>query len=152
MSASSVIRPHVAPYTALGTTNWAAWLADFEANLHASGYRRYRQLFKKADFAWWKSFGTARQRLYQVGVLFYDFRLFNHRNADLDRIGIEYVCLLCGTNERVELMSGQGMDIPGFEAMAKAFYQAVQPFTMPRRLPARRPAGRANGAPEKQRP
>lgn len=105
------------------------WLKSLENDLKQRGYRRFVQNFKSEDFAYWKTFYSNDSKIYQVGLLFYDFRKFQDRLMyGYNPISITYNCLLIG-DHRVELtVSKQTITIEEFEQMAKGFYIALTPF------------------------
>jgi hypothetical protein len=55
-----------------GSTSWDEWLLETETKLKEVGYRRYVQKHKSEDFCYWKTFKNGEDKIYQIGILFYD--------------------------------------------------------------------------------
>jgi hypothetical protein len=108
--------------------DWDKWLIDMEASLKLSGYRRYNQYFKSEDFAYWKSFYDDDLNIYQVGVLFYDFRKYIDIDPNANRISIQYECMLI-CDDRIDLSTSKRIEVFEFEKMAKTFYEAMSKYT-----------------------
>lgn len=104
------------------------WLNRTEKNLVELGYRKYSQDYKGEDFCYWKTFyGIDGKEIYQVGVLFYDFRKHIAFAEAANRIGIQYDCMLLN-GSRIDLSVGKEIDLPEFESMAKVFYESMKQY------------------------
>jgi len=55
---------------------WDDWLQQTEIQLQKLGYRKYYQKLKQEDFAYWKIFYNGSEKIYQIGLYFYDFRKY----------------------------------------------------------------------------
>ena len=73
-----------------GSTSWDEWLSETETKLKEVGYRKYVQNYKNEDFYCWKTFKNGEDKIYQIGILFYDFRKYADRDPYANRIGIIY--------------------------------------------------------------
>jgi hypothetical protein len=105
--------------------DWDAWLMEVEANLSKSGYRRYNQNLRSEDFAYWKTFYKKEKKIYQVGILFYDFRKYGDLNVH--QISVQWQCiLLC--DDRIDLSVSKEIEVAEFEEMAKTFYEAMSQY------------------------
>ena len=103
---------------------WTAWLNVLENTLKDKGYRKYNQSHKKEDFAYWKTIRNKKgQKIYQIGILFYDFRKY----ADNERIGLLFECMLIG-GDRIDLSVSKDISIDTFENMCKKFYSYMKSF------------------------
>ncbi len=110
-----------------GKDDLDSWLSEFEENLKAIGYKRYNQKYKNENFSYWKTYNIGSLRIYQVGILFYDYREFTHRNENAHRIGLTFECQLLGLN-RIDMTVSKDIDLPEFEEMAVSFYDAMRQF------------------------
>lgn len=115
------------PSESEGVMDWNGWLAEFESNLKELGYIKYVQHFRRETFAYWKNICEGDTEIYQVGILFYDFRKHSDTDPRANRIGIQYECLLIG-DERVDMSVCLDIDVPVFELMAKSFHEAMCKF------------------------
>lgn len=121
------VKPLMQQHTINGSTNWDSWLLEFETNLKELGYRKYVQNYKNEDFCYWKTFKNGDDKLYQIGVLFYDFRKYAERDPNANRIAIMYHCmLLC--DDRIDMDVSKEIDLSEFEAMSKTFYEAMSQY------------------------
>lgn len=112
-----------------GSTDWDSWLLEFETNLKELGYRKYVQNYKNEDFCYWKTFKNGDDKLYQIGVLFYDFRKYAERDPNANRISVMYQCmLLC--DDRIDMDVSKEIDLSEFEAMSKTFYKAMSQYCL----------------------
>lgn len=106
------------------STSWDGWLSEMETKLKELGYRRYVQNHKNEDFCYWKTFKNGENTIYQIGILFYDFRKYVERDPYSNRIGIMYECmLLC--EDRIDMCVSKNIYLVEFENMAKTFYEAM---------------------------
>lgn len=104
------------------------WLNDTEKKLVELGYRKYAQNYKGEDFCYWKTFyNNGGEKIYQVGILFYDFRKHIAWGEAANRIGMQYDCMLLG-GSRIDLSISKEIDLPEFEVMAKEFYESMKKF------------------------
>ena len=76
------------------------------------------------DFCYWKPFKNGEAKMYQVGVLFYDFRKYADRDPMSNRIGTMFQCLLI-CEDRIDLTVSKNIDVIEFENMAKTFYETM---------------------------
>ena len=107
-----------------GSTDWDEWLSETETKLKELGYRRYVQNRKDEDFCYWKTFNSGEDKIYQIGLLFYDFRKYSDRDPYANRIGIMYECMvLC--EDRIDMYVSKNIDLVEFENMAQTFYGAM---------------------------
>lgn len=121
------VKPLMQQHTINGSTNWDSWLFEFETNLKELGYRKYVQNYKNEDFCYWKTFKNGDDKLYQIGVLFYDFRKYAERDPNANRIAVMYQCmLLC--DARIDMDVSKEIDLSEFEAMSKTFYEAMSQY------------------------
>jgi hypothetical protein len=117
------------PSESEGVMDWDGWLAEFESNLKELRYTKYTQHFKTSTFAYWKSFYDEDAKIYQVGILFYDYRKQSDTDPRANRIGVQYECLLIGRH-RIDLSVSKDIDVPEFELMAKDFYEAMWKYCL----------------------
>jgi hypothetical protein len=91
------------------------------------GYRKFFQNHKNEDFCYWKTFKNGEDKIYQIGLLFYDFRKYADRDPMANRISVMYQCmLLC--DDRIDIDVSKDIDLPEFELMAKTFYEAMSQY------------------------
>ena len=110
-----------------GSTSWDEWLSETELKLKELGYRRYVQNHKNEDFCYWKTFKNGDDKIYQIGLLFYDFRKYADRDPFANRIGVMYQCrLLC--DDRIDMCVSKNIDLNEFELMSKTFYEAMSQY------------------------
>ena len=110
--------------------SWDEWLEKTESFLKEQGYRKYSQGFKNCDFAYWKSFNRQdewQDKIYQVGLLFYDFRVYQKGFNIPERIGIQYECML-QCEYRIDLSVSKDISLEEFEKMSEAFYLSMGEF------------------------
>jgi hypothetical protein len=108
-------------------TSWNDWLEQTETALKEIGYRRYVQNHKNEDFCYWKTFKNGEDKLYQIGILFYDFRKYADRDPFANRIGIQYECMLLG-DDRIDMSVSKNIDLTEFENIAQSFYEVMAKF------------------------
>ncbi len=110
-----------------GSTSWDEWLYETETKLKEIGYRRYVQNHKNEDFCYLKTFKNGEDKVYQIGILFYDFRKYADRDKFANRIGIMYECMvLC--EDRIDMCVSKNIDLVEFENMAQTFYVAMSQY------------------------
>jgi hypothetical protein len=97
------------------------WLEKTETALKELGYSKYSQDLKNEDFAYWKSFYKNDDKIYQVGVFFYDFRKYGH-----ERIGISYETIFINIDARIDLSVIKNITISEFEQMSETFYNSMK--------------------------
>lgn len=102
------------------------WLSQMELKLKERGYHRYVQNYKREDFAYWKTFKNGENNIYQIGILFYDWRKYDV--IDSGRIGILYECMLCGDGRVDMTVSKDDIDLIEFEKMSKTFYETMSKY------------------------
>jgi hypothetical protein len=110
-----------------GSTSWDEWLSETETKLKELGYRRYVQNHKNEDFCFWKTFKNGEDKIYQIGILFYDFRKYADRAPYANRIGIMYECMVLG-EDRIDMCVSKNIDLVEFENMAQTFYGAMSQY------------------------
>jgi hypothetical protein len=110
-----------------GSTSWDEWLSEMETKLKEIGYRRYVQNYKNEDFCYWKIFKNGQDKIYQIGILFYDFRKYADRDSYANRIGIMYECMILG-DDRIDMCVSKNIDLFEFEKMAQTFYEAMSQY------------------------
>ena len=111
-----------------GSTSWDEWLSETETKLKELGYRRYVQNHKNEDFCYCKTFKNGEDKIYQIGILFYDFRKYADRDPYANRIGIMYECMVLG-EDRIDMCVSKNIDLVEFENMAQTFYGAMSQYT-----------------------
>jgi hypothetical protein len=110
-----------------GSTSWDEWLSETETKLKELGYRRYVQNHKNEDFCYWKTFKNGEDKIYQIGILFYDFRKYADRDPNTNRIGIMYECMVLG-DDRIDMCVSKNIDLVEFENMSQTFYEAMSQY------------------------
>jgi hypothetical protein len=110
-----------------GSTSWDEWLSETEIKLQEIGYRGYVQNHKNEDFCYWKTFKNGQDKIYQIGILFYDFRKYADRDPYANRIGIMYECMILG-DDRIDMCVSKNIDLFEFEKMAQTFYEAMSQY------------------------
>lgn len=105
--------------------SWDEWLSAVELGLREMGYFKYNQRIKREDFAFWKSFWIDDEKAYQVGILFYDFRKHGVDSPGFHRIGVQFECLFCEIDSRIDLSVSKEISLTDFEEMAKTFYDSM---------------------------
>jgi hypothetical protein len=103
-------------------TFWDEWLSETESKLKEIGYNKYNQNLKGEDFCYWKTFMNDQDRIYQIGILFYDYRKFG-----VQGIGVMYECMLLGY-DRIDMSVSKNIDLPEFEKMSETFYRAMSQY------------------------
>lgn len=99
------------------------WIDKYEKKYLDMGYHKYIQHYKSEDFAYWKTFREGDMKLYQTGILIYDFTKYGE-----NRIGTQYECMILGDN-RIDLtVCDHTIEIEGFEIMARTFYEAMKHY------------------------
>ncbi len=121
------INPPLLVVDVVGFTSWNDWLSETESKLIEFGYRKYKQNYKHEDFCYWKVFKDGENKIYQVGVLFYDFRKYVDRDPYSNKIGIMYECILLG-EDRIDMCVSKNIDLVEFEYMAKEFYLTMKKY------------------------
>ena len=110
-----------------GSTSWDEWLSETETKLKEIGYRRSVPNHKNEDFCYRKTFKNGEDEIYQIGILFYDFRKYADRDPYANRIGIMYECMLLG-EDRIDMCVSKNIDLVEFENMAQAFYKVMSQY------------------------
>lgn len=117
--------PKLIPMRAMYT--WGEWLTETEKGLKYLGYSRFEQEYKDEDFTYWKVFYSGDERIYQIGISFYDFRKHTNKLSLPNRIGVEYECMILNLDTRVCLTMGSSLTLPDFETMSMEFYDLMKP-------------------------
>lgn len=107
---------------------WDEWLEKMDLYLKGIGYKKYVQNFKKEDFAYWKSFEIDGEKVYQIGLLFYDFRPYADRDPGADRISIQFECMFTEIDCRIDLAVSKDIWLFDFQDMALTFYNAMKQY------------------------
>lgn len=107
---------------------WNEWLESTEKFLKERNYTRYNQNYKNEDFAYWKSFYQEDKKIYQIGLLFYDFRKFADRHSSADKISIQFECIILDIDASVRFCICDDLTIEKFEEMANKFYETMKEF------------------------
>lgn len=110
-----------------GSTSWDEWLYETETKLKELGYRRYVQIHKNEDFCYWKTFKNGEDKIYQIGILFYDVRKYADRDPYVNKIGIIYECMVLG-EDRIDMCVSKNINLVEFENMAQTFYEAMSQY------------------------
>jgi len=118
------VKPLLQQYTINDSIDWDKWLIEYETNLKELGYRKFGQNYKKENFSYWKTFRNGKDEIYQIGLLFYDFREYADRDPMANRIGVMYECMLM-YDDRIDMTVSKDIDLPEFESMTKTFYEAM---------------------------
>jgi hypothetical protein len=108
-------------------TSWDEWLSETETRLKEIGYKRYIQNHKHEDFCYWKTFKNGEDKIYQIGILFYDFRKYADRDPYSNRISIMYECMCLG-DDRIDMSVSKNITLVEFENMAQTFYEKMVKF------------------------
>ena len=106
-------------------TSWDEWLFETEHKLKKIGYKKYVQNHKSEDFAYWKTFKNGEDEIYQIGILFYDFRKYADHDTVANRIGIMYECMLLGEG-RIDMSVSKNIGLEEFENMAQMLYRTFK--------------------------
>jgi len=107
--------------------DWDVWLLNLDTEIKQFGYKKYNQNLRKEDFAFFKTFYKEEEKIYQIGVLVYDFRKYMHFNSSANYIGIQYECMLIGDN-RIDMSVSKAISLATFEEMALAFYERLNKY------------------------
>lgn len=111
------------------SSDWDEWLEKTENKLNEIGYEKYNQNHKREDFAYWKPFYRKDDKVYQIGIFFYDFRKYRHHDTAANYISVAYECMLLGNGNRIVLEVEKGdMTVLKFEEMGKDFYYSMLPY------------------------
>jgi len=110
----------------INATSWDEWLELIDKELNNAGYRKYKQIIKSSDFQYWKSFYADNEKIYIVGLLFYDFRKYQSQDPNANIISIDYECMLLdGFGGRVDMSVSRNIKLEKFEKMSKDFHDAM---------------------------
>jgi hypothetical protein len=100
---------------------WDEWLVATEDALEKRGYTKYKNHSERSDFSYYKTFYRGEEKIYQVGLLFYDFRKFERADTCANRIGVDFKCyIIC--DDHVCMTVNKDMSIEEFEELARVFY------------------------------
>lgn len=101
--------------------DWDKYLIDIDKEFKIKGYKKFNQNYKSEDYSYWKTVKDEDgNKLYQVGLLIYDFRKYVGRH----HISIAYCCILFSEG-RIELNVSEKINVDKFEEMALYFYQTM---------------------------
>lgn len=107
--------------------DWNDWLFRMESELKKMRYDKYFQNYKREDFSFWKIIEQDNKKIYQIGVLFYDFRRYNKNDPMANRVGVQYECMIM-CPDRIDLSVSKDMLLTDFEIMCYEFYQSMKKF------------------------
>jgi hypothetical protein len=111
------------------TTTLQEWLDTTGQRYIDMGYRKHAGHYKNEDFGYWKTIYDDEEKVYQIGILVYDFSKHQHIPEEQKRIGVQYECLLLETDTRIDLsVSDNKIEIERFEIMARAFYETMKEY------------------------
>lgn len=98
---------------------------NFIERFKSLGYTYYpKQVFKNEHHRFWKSFYINGEKVFQIGILLYDYSKYDINNK---RVGIQYECLLIG-DDRLDLSVSKNIDINKFEEIAFDFYESMKKY------------------------
>ena len=101
-------------------------LLELEKSLKEKGYRKFVQNYKSEDFAYWKSVNDKDgNKLFTIGLLFYDWREHQHKFNIPETIGIQYECMTIG-EDRIDMSVSKDITIEQFELMCNDFYESIK--------------------------
>jgi len=106
---------------------WNQWLLSIERELTKMGYIKYFQNYKREDFSFWKKIKEDNKEIYQVGLLFYDFRRHIKNDPMANRVGVQFECMLMN-NDRIDLSVSKDITVVDFEIMCHDFYQSMKKY------------------------
>lgn len=95
-------------------SNWDDWLTYVEQEMKNKRYTKYKQDYRNSTFQFWKTIKRKDEKLYQIGMLVYDYRDF------YGHIGVQHECIISGKG--IFLSVSETMKVSDFEKMAKKFY------------------------------
>lgn len=102
------------------STDWNKYLNELHEYLTGLGFRKYNQNHKHEDFAYWKEYNGK----YQIGLLVYDFTKYDQHNFK-NEVSIQFEAMPMDINGRCDLSVSKEIELPEFEKMAEAFYEAM---------------------------
>jgi hypothetical protein len=106
---------------------WNEWSLKIEKELIKIGYTKYFQNYKREDFSFWKPIIENGKKIFQIGILFYDFRKHNPQDPMAKRIGVQFECLLINEN-RIDLSVSKDISVKEFETMCYSFYESMKKY------------------------
>lgn len=109
--------------------SWDIWLEKTQKKLEDHGFKIYHQNHKREDFAYWKRYSINGKDVYQIGILFYDWRKYSYTDPGANTIGIQFECLFIGIDSRIDLTVSKNIELIEFEEMARAFYNSMIIYT-----------------------
>jgi hypothetical protein len=106
--------------------SWDDWLVLVEEKLRSKGYIKFFQNFEKETFSYFKLVKNSKgEGVYNIGILFYDFRQYAAKDPAADCISTTYRCHLLKLDDRVDLDISLDISIDSFETMAKEFVDLI---------------------------
>lgn len=102
--------------------SWDEWLGQTESFLKLLGYVKYEQDYKGESFAYWKIIKENEQDIYQIGLLFYDFRRYGSNSYN---ISVCYECMIMNVDAGVRLEISDSITLQQFEKVAQTFYESM---------------------------
>lgn len=111
-------------------SNLEEWQQATEDRLKKIGYARYNQQLKGSDFQYFKTIWDNDEKIYTIGVLFYDWQKYKDKLANPEhaiRIGIQYECsFICDDNVWLSISSDK-CSIEKYQEICENVYHTLKP-------------------------
>ena len=120
-------KPRLFQSLTAASMSWDEWLTAVDTALVKRGYRKYHQDYRNADYTYWKTYSAGEDKLYMVGIGFYDMRKYMQQGRNADYIGVQYECMILG-EDRIDMSVSSGVSLKEFEGMAQKFYHAMRGY------------------------
>lgn len=99
--------------------DYNVFISNFENEFKNEGYTKQINKFNVEDFSYWKSFKDEKGKsLYQIGVLFYDYRSIGE-----NLIRTRFQCSIL-IREGVEMTVNRNISLHEFQEMAIKFFKS----------------------------
>jgi len=105
-------------------TSWDEWLVKIDTKLEEAGYQKSTQSNRNCDFCYWKSFKNEKEKIYQIGILFYYLRNNKNHDPNADRIDFMYECMI-SNSDRIDMTVFKNIYLTEFEGMSETFYKSM---------------------------
>ena len=108
-------------------TDYDEYLKDLDTFMwYDHVYKRYNQNLHGEKYAYWKVFKDSDgNKLYQIGLLVYDFREYNLEV----KISTEYRCMVLDDgDDRLEMICSKDIELREFEKMSESFYNEMKKY------------------------
>ncbi len=128
MTTNNNMKPQLFKTKIDDSASWDEWLEKTEELLKSNGYKKYNQILKSEDFAYWKIFHVNNKKAYQAGVLFYDLRKYEGNFNVLNYIGVQFECMLINADSRIDMSANKEITVKQFEKMSRDFYNAMSEY------------------------